>query len=237
MQQLGTPAFKALASIVDPLVYKDYLKMPKYVIDATGDEFFLPDDDYFWWGQLEGETNRLMIANAEHSMATGLLTLVPGLASMVLGVMTQTPRPVIDWKMAEGDGTITLTANQKPKRAIVHYATTFGDDRRDFRLIKGNTPADPCKFIPIKVFGSACINPVIWFGEDIAPVSVQNGIYTYVASQPAAPAGWRGFLMELHFDGPKDSTFILTSQVSIINQTYPFPSCLDVPSGCLGQLV
>jgi hypothetical protein len=31
----------------------------------------MPDDDYFWWGKLKGETYRLMVQNAEHSMATG----------------------------------------------------------------------------------------------------------------------------------------------------------------------
>ena len=35
-------AFEALASVIDPLVYKENLTMPKLVIDATGDEFFMP---------------------------------------------------------------------------------------------------------------------------------------------------------------------------------------------------
>ena len=34
--------------VIDPLNYKPQLTMPKLVIDATGDEFFMPDDDYFW---------------------------------------------------------------------------------------------------------------------------------------------------------------------------------------------
>jgi hypothetical protein len=60
--------------------------------------------------------------------------------------------------------------------------------------VQGNTPADPCEFIPIKVFGNACLNPVIWEFEEVAPTSVANGVYTYVLSQPLPPSGWRGTL-------------------------------------------
>jgi hypothetical protein len=35
-----------------------------------------PDDDQYWWGQLQGETYRLMVANAEHSFATGACAVV-----------------------------------------------------------------------------------------------------------------------------------------------------------------
>jgi len=39
--------FDPLVNIIDPLVYKENLTMPKLVIDATDDEFFMPDDDHF----------------------------------------------------------------------------------------------------------------------------------------------------------------------------------------------
>ena len=43
-----------------------------------------------------------------------------------------------------------------------------------------------------QIFGSACINPVLWESEDVAPNSVDNGVYTYVLTQPLPPIGWRG---------------------------------------------
>ena len=53
--------------------------MPKLVIDSTGDEFFMPDDNYYWWNQsLPGELHLLMVHNAEHSMVTGLPEVVQG---------------------------------------------------------------------------------------------------------------------------------------------------------------
>ena len=36
------------------IVYKDRLTMPKYIIDALGDEFFLPDDSNYFFDDLLG---------------------------------------------------------------------------------------------------------------------------------------------------------------------------------------
>jgi PhoPQ-activated pathogenicity-related protein len=39
---MNQTAINLLANVIDPLVYKENLTMPKLVIDATGDEFFMP---------------------------------------------------------------------------------------------------------------------------------------------------------------------------------------------------
>jgi len=79
------------------------------VIDSTGDEFFMPDDDWLWWGQLEGETYRLMIQNAEHSMATGVIELLKGAQAFYDSLILQTQRPKFDWTMDYNGGVITVT--------------------------------------------------------------------------------------------------------------------------------
>ena len=39
-----------MMDIVDPISYKDrYEGLPKLICDATGDEFFLPDDWRYWY--------------------------------------------------------------------------------------------------------------------------------------------------------------------------------------------
>ena len=42
--ELDNPVTQRMMDIIDPIKYVDRLKMPKLVVDAVGDEFFLPDD-------------------------------------------------------------------------------------------------------------------------------------------------------------------------------------------------
>ena len=89
--------------------------------------------------------------------------------------------------------------------------------RRDFRIFKGNTPADPCHTIAAKFFGfSACLNPVFWIGETIEATQVSGG-WQYTASQDMPPADeWRGFFIDFYLPGPAEGlTFRLTTQVCI----------------------
>lgn len=99
--------------------------------------------------------------NAEHSEATGLLTLIPGITGFFESVLTNTPRPKFSWTMdngpgVHGTGAITIHSEDKPTRVTMYFANTFDDVRRDFRLIKGDTKADPCHFIPVKVRSVSC---------------------------------------------------------------------------------
>ena len=55
----------------------DKLTMPKLVVNSGMDEFFLPDDTHFWWDKMPEPKHFLMIPNAEHSEATGILELLP----------------------------------------------------------------------------------------------------------------------------------------------------------------
>lgn len=131
-------------------------------------------------------------------------------------ILTNAPRPEISWEIAPGTGAITATSNVKADQAVVRFATSFRSDggRRDFRLIKGDTPHDPCHFITVSIFGKACVNPVLWVGEDLEEVKVEKG-YQYVATQDMPPEQeWRGFFIDFYFPGPADGmTFRMTTQV------------------------
>lgn len=41
--------------IVIPLAYRERLVMPKLIINAGGDEFFLPDDNYYFWDDIPSQ--------------------------------------------------------------------------------------------------------------------------------------------------------------------------------------
>ena len=62
--------------IVDAYEHRDRMMMPKYVVNAANDEFFLPTDTGYWWDKMPNyyELNRfILLPNTEHSMITGLL--------------------------------------------------------------------------------------------------------------------------------------------------------------------
>ena len=244
----GSPYLDVLAAAMDPLVFAENLTMSKLVIDATGDEFFQPQDDDFWWGRLPGENLRMMVDTAEHSMATGALYLITGAETWFKALLDGAPRPSFSWTRSTdpvtGAGAISITVKGplQPVAVVNRMTTTLDGYRRDFRLVSGDTPINPCKYIKVPLFGSACLRPIVWIGSNIGRISWDpvNQISTYVATQDAPDVGWRAFLVELYFNSTIPGLdFQLTTQVHTIaspgGDLYPFPLC--VGDQCIGDLV
>eukprot|EP00936_MAST-01D_sp_MAST-1D-sp1_P001145 g1145.t1 len=192
---LGSAANTAMWSVLDPQTYTKNLTMPKLVVDMTGDEFFLLDDDAAWWDSrhgngtsaslpaLPGETKRLMVPNAEHSCLTGLPQLTRGIAAFVLSIQRRAPRPVLRWTTHRGGAgagafgrgaTIVAAADVQPTRVILRHASSAalsgagGATRRDFRLLRDNSTDHPCApGLADKIFKGSCFNSVLWAGEAI----------------------------------------------------------------------
>ena len=68
----GTPEMAALMDIVDPYAYRRRLTMPKFIINDTGDEFFLPDSSQFYFADLPGVKYLRYVPNVEHALGGGL---------------------------------------------------------------------------------------------------------------------------------------------------------------------
>ncbi|MGE3317404.1 MAG: PhoPQ-activated protein PqaA family protein, partial [Planctomycetaceae bacterium] len=51
MQRIGHPRSKELYAIEDPYSYRHRLTMPKLILNAAGDQFFLPDSSQFYWNE------------------------------------------------------------------------------------------------------------------------------------------------------------------------------------------
>jgi len=54
--------------IVEPLEYRDRLTMPKLIVNASGDQFFLPDSSRFYFDRLPGVKYLRCVPNADHSL-------------------------------------------------------------------------------------------------------------------------------------------------------------------------
>jgi PhoPQ-activated pathogenicity-related protein len=64
----GTKEYDALMRIEDPYFYRDRLTMPKFVVNASGDQYFPPDSSKFYFGELPGPKYLRYVPNANHSL-------------------------------------------------------------------------------------------------------------------------------------------------------------------------
>jgi PhoPQ-activated pathogenicity-related protein len=213
---LNHPVWFDLMSLIDVVAFKDRLTLPKYLICATGDEFFLPQSPLFFWDDLMGPKYLRMVPNAEHSMAghaEGVMVSV--VAFMESIIKTQVP-PEVEWSISEDGTSITYTTNVKPEKVKVWSA--HNPEKRDFREIVCGIKDDPL-----------CLNFYALFSDtDIEPVSVDNGIYTYVGTVDVPSQGWTAYLVEAEYprgDTSKVAGMKITSAVSIIPQTFPYEGC------------
>lgn len=239
-RDIDTPAMAALSAVIDIENYASVLTMPKFVVDATGDVFFLPDDDQHWWGSLPGETYRLFAQNAGHSLEEKIGEVITSVVAFYHSVLDNQARPVLDWTIDPADGTIRLNATfaSEPTFVTLRHATTITKGTRDFRILRQTQDWSPCETVES---GGACFQPVLWFHKPLKPTAVtvaKSGLIThqYTANMPLPDDGfWRGFFIEVKYKGGKGTYYRLSTQVSIIPDTMAFPPC--VGEECTGAIV
>lgn len=128
LPRLGEPAVSELMRSVDPYQYRHRVTVPKLVLNATGDEFFLPDSSRFYWNELRGENYLRYVPNAPHSMAgTDVLDTVAAFHWLVAN--DQRP-PRFSW--TQNDGALHVMASDQPESVLLWQATNPA--ARDFRL-------------------------------------------------------------------------------------------------------
>lgn len=119
MAWMGTPEFAALMDIVEPFEYRDRLRLPKFLLNSTGDQFFLPDSWQFYWDELVGEKHVRYVPNADHSM--GGTDVVESLDAWYHAIVHNISIPRYTWDMAD-DGTITVLTLDRPTEVLLWQA-------------------------------------------------------------------------------------------------------------------
>jgi PhoPQ-activated pathogenicity-related protein len=186
------PRLRDLYHIEDPYYYRHRLTMPKLIVNAAGDEFFLPDSSQFYFADLEGEKHLRYVANGNHSLRdTDALESIVAFYQMIL---SDTPRPEFSWKF-EDDGSIRVSAVQKPRQVQLWQATN--PDARDFR---------------VKTIGRTYQKQSL---ED-------QGNGTFIGKVDEPDKGWVAFFVELVYDGPTPVPLKLTTPVRVLPDTLPF---------------
>jgi PhoPQ-activated pathogenicity-related protein len=185
------PRYHEMMKVVEPYEYRDRLTMPKLMINATGDQFFIPDSWQFYWNDLKGEKYLRYVPNADHSLrrSDAQETLHAYYSALVNG----TERPKFTWKV-EKEGTIRVKTQTKPTAVKVWQATN--PEARDFRLEK--------------------IGPA-WKEAVLEP----KGLDTYEVKLPAPPKGFTAYMVELTFPSGSKYPFKFTTGVKVVPDTYP----------------
>lgn len=186
MDWMGTPQNKALMKIEDPYEYRARLTMPKFLINAAGDQFFLPDSSQFFFADLPGVKYLRYVPNADHSLKGSDAPVT--LEACYQAVINQAHLPQFSWTF-EGDGTIRVTATDKPMQVLQWHATN--PDARDFRL---DTLGPQWQSQPLNDEG--------------------GGVFMGRASKPAK--GWTAFFVELTYPGSGASPFKFTTAVRVV---------------------
>jgi hypothetical protein len=211
-----------MMQIVDPASYPEKLRgVPKLVINSGADEFLIPDDTRFWWDAMQGEKHFIMVPDAEHSEATGILEILPAIATFLNAVLDQQPRPEFKWEIDDTSGDITLqlpptatdveaafgvAAGRKLQGVHMWHATTCNDKRRDFRVVNLGWGEEqtclPCG-VPVKggpKKGGLCTNlAILWTKEALAEVEPGSG--KYVAHRDAPAGGkWTAFFIDVIYE-------------------------------------
>ena len=170
------------------------MTLPKFLLNASGDQFFLPDSSRFYFDDLRGETNLRYVPNASHSLdKTDALESVQAFyASIVAG----TPRPAIKWTF-ERDGSIKVVARQRPDNVLLWQATNPA--ARNFRQ---------------DAIGNA------YTSTPLTP----SGPNTWVARVRRPPKGFTAFFVEMTFPSGGKYPFKITSGVRVVPDTLPFPA-------------
>ena len=126
---LGTGPSRALQAIIDPYSYRARYTMPKYIVNASGDEFFVPDSSRFYFDDLPGPKYLLYVANSGHGL-DNIEVLVSSLA-FFQSVTTGTPLPRLSWDFLP-DGGIRLRTEDPPSQVTLWQASNR--NARDFRV-------------------------------------------------------------------------------------------------------
>jgi PhoPQ-activated pathogenicity-related protein len=131
MNWMGTPEYEKLLEISDPLNYQDHVAhIPKLLINASGDEFFLPDSWKFYWDQVKGEKHLLYIPNTGHSLKDS--DAPQALAGFFKRLIDNEELPDYSWEITDTLIRIEVDPEDGPVQVKLWEATNPAD--RDFRI-------------------------------------------------------------------------------------------------------
>jgi PhoPQ-activated pathogenicity-related protein len=190
-ERFDTPQFAEMLRIVDPYFYRERLRMPKFIVNSSGDQYFTPDSSKFYYDDLRGPRYLRYVPNTNHSLAGS--DAGDSILAFYRAVVNGSALPRYSWKV-QADGSIRVHTTTEPLEVNLWQATN--PKARDFRLMSIG-----------KAYRKSALTGA--------------GKGTYVARVKKPAAGWTAFFVELVFASGDKVPYKFTTQVHIVPDVLP----------------
>ncbi len=191
-QRMDTPEMKALMRLVDPFQYRHRLTLPKFIVNAAGDQFFPPDSSQYYFDELPGEKHLRVVPNTDHGL--GKSDAIESVVAWYSLVLAGKSAPGLKWTL-DGKNVLRVVSEGKPKEVRLWQATN--PDARDFRL---------------ESLGPRYTSRVLSAGKE----------GTYEAALAAPERGWTAHFIEMTYDVGAAVPLKTTTRVYVLPDILPF---------------
>jgi len=193
MDWMGSKEFDQMLDIMEPYSFVKELTLPKFLINATGDEFFVTDSWQFYWNDLVGPKYLQYIPNTNHGL-NGSYNL-GSLIAFYDSIIKDKSIPQFDWKIT--DNTILIDIPNQGIEYEIRKWTAMNKETRDFR---------------VAIIGRS------WESESISISN--NGHYSIKIDSPET--GYKAGLVEIIFKTDPNYPMTFTSGTVVTPNTFPF---------------
>lgn len=198
MPDLNSEEMNKLLSIVDPYSYLKYLNIPKYIISASADDFFLPDSSQFYFDSLPSNKWLRVFPNERHYIVRNNALLVTDTLLSIYGAhLNGRKMPEVNWQL-KGD-TVLVSSGEAPLSATLWQADN--PKRRDFRATRDNPEAR--KFTAEELTLSC------------------TKVCEFKLDMKMPESGWNAYFIQLNYANNNFPDLILTTPVFIYPDSYP----------------
>lgn len=192
--KVGSQEYREIMAIEDPYNYRnrERMKIPKYVVNASGDQYFLPDNAQFYFPELQAPKYLRYVENAKHNLAGS--DARESIEAFYQTILDGKPLPKFSWTM-NADKSITLTVEDKPKEVVLWQATN--PEARDFRL---------------DIIGKA------WTSTPLK--ETKPNVYTASVTKPEK--GFTAFFIQLVYENGSNYPLKFTTETSVVPDIKPY---------------
>jgi PhoPQ-activated pathogenicity-related protein len=168
--------------------------MPKLIVNATGDQYFVPDSSQFYFDDLPPKKYMRYLPNTDHSLAGEGSSAADTVLAFCHSIINNMPLPSMTWRFDGGD-TIAVRTTARPSKARMWEAADHS--ARDFRV--------------------ATIGRAFNY-HDLH----DQGADTFVARVVPPQHGWHAFFVEMTYPTASGNDFKMTTGVRVVPDVLPY---------------